>query len=81
MKQFTRIHGNRARALWLKGQSISLCPCNLSPEAFNNAFTVTLEASDEPREPNDFKRRINEFNYYNCTSSETGYKPAYYLEI
>jgi hypothetical protein len=81
MKHFTRIHGNHARALWLKGQSISLCPCNLSPEAFGNAFIVTLQASDEPRALDDFKRLINEFNYYNCVSSETGYKPAYYQEV
>jgi len=81
MRDYTKIHGNKARSLYLKGLAVSLCPCKLSPWAFNNAFIIDLQATDEPRTISDWRRTIREFNWYNCNTAETGYNPSFWVGI
>ncbi len=78
MLSLDRITKQRARKLFEKGTTILLCPCNLSPHAFNGAFIVPINSEGMS---SNFDQTVVDFEWYNCNDSETGHKSAYYQEI
>ena len=75
---FTRINRTKARNAYHNGLTVILCPCNLNP-ASPWGFGIALDP--RPGEGETFESRENAFTFYNCTNSETGRRPAYYIPV
>lgn len=75
---FERIDKKTARAAYMNGLTIVICPCNLRPftpwhnEQALNRKSREHFAVDEIGVKNDFNGWLNSFEYYNCTNAETG---------
>ena len=83
----TRIGRRKARLLWGK-EDMSLCPVNLRPgppwrpdmRVFAHEIARALASEYEhERRAADFDVYIRNFEYYNCTCSETGTYTAFYI--
>ena len=61
-----RVNKRRARKAYNNGQTVLVFPCNLRPDFFG----VTIQKSNDW--DSDFDKKINEFEFYNCSNSETG---------
>ena len=90
---YKRIDKRQAKRAYDAGKTIILCPCNLRPfgiwapqidinkEDYKKAgFDKPFIYSDGTSEM-DFKRRLNNFEYYNCTNTETGRYSAFYIQV
>lgn len=76
-KQYKRIDKRTAKKLFYADKKIIICACNLSPFS---PYGVGASIVRTPK-TNDFKRFVNNFEYYNCTNNETGYYSAFYTAI
>lgn len=67
-----RINKAQARKIYNNGGSVTIVPCNLRPGMWgvdiSNAGGYT------------FDQVVNAFSYYNCTGSEVGRYPAFYID-
>lgn len=71
-----RISKAAARKLWGQGHTISLCPNNLRPDG---GWRPNVDYFNEEQKTRDFDAVVNEFEYFNCTGTETGKYTAFYL--
>lgn len=84
---FERIDKKTARAAYMNGLTIVICPCNLRPftpwhnEQALNRKSREHFAVDEIGVKNDFNGWLNSFEYYNCTNAETGKYAAFYIPV
>lgn len=76
-----RIDKRKARALFDTGATVYLVPSNFAP--FGAWIQPLPIKKDNPYtwQPADFDTVTNEFKYYNCINSETGFFPAYYFDL
>ena len=92
-KQYKRIDKRQARRAYNDGKTVYLCPCNLRPfgvwrpeidinktdykkYGYNEPFIFSDGSSEM-----DFNKRVNYFEFYNCTNTETGIYTAFYIQI
>ena len=69
-----RVDKRKARNLFNKGIEIYLVPSNFVPfGAWFQPYQIELSCDIE------FDTLVNNFNYYNCINSETGYFPSFYI--
>ena len=86
-KEYTRISKSAARAAYIAGKTVILCPCNLRPfgpwhpETNINRARHTEYITDEISVKNLFNNLVNSFEYYNCSNTETGKYTAFYIEM
>lgn len=75
---FRRVNRTKARTAYAHHLSVIFCPCNLRPGA-----PWHPEAAIDPRNDPEasFDTVDNLFTWYNCTNSETGRRPAYYIPV
>ncbi len=84
-----RISKAKARKLWGNSRyDISLCPCNLRPgmpwrpniDVFGAEIAKHLASQYEhEQKAASFDTYVNNFEWYNCSDSETGMYTAFYL--
>ena len=83
--RYTRINKTAARNAYVNGVTVVLCPVKLSPfTAWNTSHQVNREYREEycineMGVKNDFDNLVNSFEYYNCSSFDTGYYCAFYI--
>lgn len=83
---YKRISKTAARAAYMGGSTVVICPCNLRPftqwhvERKINRKDREQFVIDEIGVKNDFNNLVNSFEYYNCQNSETGKYAAFYIE-
>lgn len=82
-EHFKRINKTEARNRAANGEKIGVCACNMDP--FNPYWSMCawFDPIEEPEAFDgfkDFDTFVNSYTYYNC-SYETGYYPAYYVEV
>lgn len=87
-KKIKRVNKSTAFKLFRDGMTIYMIPCNLSPAYGNGVFLfpVNVEARkgfyiDDLSIKNDFRNIVLSHEYYNCTTSETGYYTSFYVEL
>lgn len=76
---FTRISKAKAKKLFSQGSDVFMLPCNVNP-ANPWIKPVLMRAEDEMDETTEktFEKIENSFHYYNCTTSELGYRTSFY---
>ena len=77
-----RISKANARTLYNIGFPIVFCPCNLKPGfPYNPEYTITKpnESDYYTDSERSFEYHVNSFEFYNCTSTETGKYIAFYV--
>lgn len=89
-KHYKRITKANARRAFIAGKDIVVCPSNLRPFGFWNpqiewninreSFQNELKATGTTPE-NLFNYTVNQFEYYNCTDTETGKYASFYIAI
>lgn len=72
---YKRITKWTAKKLYEMGKPILLCPVNLRP---GGMWGIGCTISKE--EGRTFEEILNEFEFYNCSNSETGYYTAFYIK-
>ena len=84
-KEYIRIDKRKARNMYKKGISIILCADNLQPfTVWNNEIEININNNIyefEQENDNSFDKYVNQFTFYNCINSETGYHTAFYMEV
>ncbi len=93
-KQYKRVNKTTARRLYDAGNNIILAGSNINPfniygvcraeininDYLKYGYTSPAVYSDGTRD-NDFKYRVNSFEFYNIRNAETGYYTAFYVAI
>lgn len=85
-RTFTRVSKAAARKAFINGFSIAFCPCNLLPGGCWHPEYITSREmrkdyiADDIGAANDFKNLLNSFEYYNCTTNETGKYTMFFIE-
>lgn len=84
--RWERVSVQKARAAFLDGSPVTICPCKLRPWGFwSPQFTIRKDDETHEWELQHYgpvgvwERLINSAIAYNC-SSATGYYLAYYLQ-
>ena len=86
-KTWERITKKQARAAYINGLSVIICPVNLRPgEPYHPETVINRKnreqfAADEIGVKNDFNNYVNSFEFYNCRNSETGKYTAFYIPV
>lgn len=85
---FERVSKATARRVYKNGLTVVICPVNINPLAFFGSFFYEINRKhrehliiDESGIDNDFTNYINSFEYYNCTTNETGRYTAFYIPV
>ena len=71
-----RLDKRRARALFEMGGTVYLVPVNFNPFG---AWSIVVPINKDQGET--FEVFVNSFTYYNCINYETGFFPAYYINL
>jgi hypothetical protein len=75
-----RIDKRKAKAFFNTGTTVYLVPSNFVP--FGPWIQPCPIKKDSPCGwSNEFETICKEFEYYNCINSQTGYFPAYYVDL
>ncbi len=84
--RWERVSAQKARAAFLNGDSVTICPCKMSPWGlYNPSFTIRKDDETHSWELEHYgaagvwERLVNSAIAYNC-NHETGYYLAYYLQ-
>lgn len=86
-KEYTRISKRAARAAYIAGKTVILCPCNLRPfgpwhpEIDINRDMHPDEITTDENAKNYFNKVVMRHEIYNCTDTETGKYTAFYIEM
>ena len=76
-RTFTRVNKTIAKKAFTKGFTIALCPSNLMPGTpWHHEYITNRDTYPET----DFDKLVNEFEWYNCTNTETGKRAAFFIE-
>lgn len=70
---YKRIDKRQAKKLYDAKKLLIFCPCNLRPDFYGTRFINGGR--------NDFREVLNNFEFYNCTNTETGLYTAFYVAI
>ena len=74
--KWERVNKTQARNAAKRGETVLMHPCNLSPYYGLGVFrTYYTYGTSE-----NFDEWVETWGWFNCTNSETGYYPAYYLQ-
>lgn len=76
---YARITKRQARKRYATGKTFYMCPVNLRPGKPWNPER-RIDALDMA-EPYPFDSIVENFEYFNCTNTETGFYPAYYVKV
>jgi hypothetical protein len=84
-RMFTRVSKAAARKAFVNGFTIAFCPSNLRPGTPWYPELITDRESrdclaDDIGAANEFQSLLNSFEYFNCTTSETGKYTAFFIE-
>lgn len=79
--KYKRITKPQAKKALETGKNIIMCPCNLCPFSFWAVETVIFSNDYKNKYNSDFKKLVNNYEFYNCTSTETGRYSAFYIAI
>jgi len=74
-KKYSRVDKRKARGLYNKGLSMIICADNINPAGIMGGIEIDNISG------RDFDLLVNEFEFYNCVSCETGYHTAFYMEV
>lgn len=74
---FERVSKATARRVFNNNMPIMLCPCNLRPET--GLFSTVVQNGKHLN--TTFETLLNTFEYYNCTTNETGRYTAFYIPV
>ena len=80
---FKKVYAIRARHMFVEGQTIYMCACNLRPEMFAvpvNAAMIESEPHGGSSRAELFDRTLMACKYYNCINSETGLRVSCYIK-
>lgn len=80
---FRRIDKRAARAAYMDGLTVIICPCNLRPTQYSHRINRKDREQfvlDEIGVRNDFNNIVNSFEFYNCPNAETGRYAAFYIQ-
>ena len=87
-KTWERITKKQARVAYNNGEDVLFCPVNMRPFGvrlwsvkINISQDTDIGILDKWTKENSFDRAVNNFEYYNCINSETGYYTAFYLSV
>lgn len=72
--EYRRVNKSTAKKEYDNGNNVLLCACNLRP---NSCWSTAVPVSN--CNSIEFDKQIREFEYYNCTSKETGYYASFYI--
>lgn len=75
----TQIHHATANKLYNAGVAVTICPCKLSPWAFQNAFSYVVYPADELNEGCTFREIVKSFKWHNCVDNATGRNCTYWV--
>lgn len=77
---FERVNKKQAVAAFNNGLTVKFCPVNLRPGSF---WRLDMDMNKEYQNCAGctFEEVVNAFEYYNCTSSETGRYTAFYIPV
>ena len=78
---FKKVYTIRARRMFIEGQTVYMCACNLRPDMFAvpvNARMIEVEGDSSRAEL--FDRTLAACRHYNCINAETGYNVACYVK-
>lgn len=80
-RTFARVSKAVAKQAFINGFTIALCPSNLRPGAPWHPETITdREVSGVGDPATGFDVLSSSFEYFNCTSTETGRYTAFFIE-
>ena len=85
-RTFERVSKAVAKKAFIAGFTIAFCPSNLRPGApWHPEYITDREMrsdyiTDDIGAANDFQNLLNSFEYYNCTTSETGKYSMFFVE-
>ncbi len=83
---FTRVSKTAARAAYLNGETVYICPVNIRPFS---AWFLAQKMNRRGREQfildeigarNDFNNLVGSYEHYNCTCPQTGKYAAFYMQ-
>lgn len=83
---FMRVSKAVAKKAFIAGFAIAFCPSNLRPGApWHPEYITDREMrsdyiTDDIGAANDFQNLLNSFEYYNCTTNETGKYSMFFVE-
>lgn len=73
---FQRVTKTAARKAWEANKTVVFCPANLYPfGGFRPSITMHPQDGRSP-----FDEVVRDFEYYNCTCSETGKYASFFVE-
>ena len=73
-----RISKAKARQAYLRGDTVLVVPCKVSPENVWGIGTYIVLEDDSEEE---WEKFLNEFCWFNCQSNELGKYPAFYERV
>lgn len=85
-KTWERITKKQARAAYVNGATVAICPVNFKPfTSWQYPYTTNRKTReqfiiDDTGAQNDFNNVVASFEYYNCINAETGKYAAFYME-
>lgn len=79
-KTWERVNRKQAKAAYNNGLTVLFCPVNMRP------FTpwhleIDVNKNFEGCKGVEFEKAVNAFEYYNCTTNETGKYTAFYIPV
>ena len=77
---FERITKKAARIAYNNGLTVLFCPVNLRPGSFWR-LDMPMNKAQLNCAGVTFEKLLNEYEFYNCTNSETGRYTAFYIPV
>lgn len=77
---FERIDKKAARIAYNNGLTVIFCPVNLRPGS-PFLLDMPINKNNQNCTGQTFEQVLNAFEFYNCTSSETGRYTAFYIPV
>lgn len=73
-----RLDKRRARSLFEMGGTVYLVPVNFVPFS---AWNIAVPINKNYGYGETFEAHVHSYTYYNCINNETGYFPAFYVNL
>ena len=79
-KTWERITKKQARVAYNNGLTVLFCPVNIRPGSFFR-LDMPMNKAQQNCAGVDFEKLLNEYEFHNCTNSETGRYTAFYIPV
>lgn len=84
-KKWERVTKKQARAAYVAGQTVAICPINCPLISQKYPYTTNRKTReqfiiDDTGAQNDFNNVVASFEHYNCINAKTGKYAAFYME-